>query len=131
MYEHYQQSPITVTQIVSFILRYRGVSNAFKDYPVDGLCSCISDAINDSCMVVDADSFGSIRGVIVAELLPSYNRLHIVGLIALSSASMARFALWLRRQRDKDGFGITAMRRGRIVEYDTERFLNKLERYYG
>jgi hypothetical protein len=125
------QQPITVTQIVSFILRHRGESNAFLNYTPEDLYSTVCDGINDACVVVDSDDIGGIKGVIVASVDRSSNVLHIIGILCLSSNSMARFAGWLRRQRDKDGFNITAMRRGKEVVYDSQRLLDKLISRYG
>ena len=118
--------PTTVTQIVSFILRHRGSSDAFHGADADELYSLVVNAIDDCCIVVDVDSFGGIRGVIVGQLHVGYKRLHIVGLLCNSRGVLYKFAAWLKRQRDKEGFSITATRRGKLVEYDTERLLSKL-----
>lgn len=123
--------PITVTAIVSFILRHRGVSNAFKEWPVDDIKDIVCDGIHNGCIVVDSDFCGFIQGVIVAELDSDNRRLHVVGIIATTSGCLAKFSSWLLRQRDKEGFNITAHRRDKLVNYNTSKLLTKLISRYG
>ncbi len=123
--------PITVTQIISFILRYRGDSNAFREFSVGDLQSIISVGIRDGCIVCDSDFAGSIRGIIVGQLESDNSRLHVVGIIGLEQSCLAKFSAWLLRQKDKHGFNITAHRRGKLVEYDTSKLLTKLISRYG
>lgn len=122
---------ITITNIVSFILRHRGNSNAFKGATAEELYDAIQIAMDDECVVVDSNSFGDIYGVVMAEFHPEYHRLHIVGLLAISPITTAKFAKWLLERKNRDGWEITALRRGRYVAYDTQRLLNKLITRYG
>lgn len=117
---------ILITDIVNFILRYRGNSNAFKGGTKEQIYSMVHNAMGNNCIVVDSDGFGCIRGVIVGDLYPSDRRLHILGLLAVRSNSVRKFAEWLQLQTTYDGYHITATRRGKAVQYDTVKLLNKL-----
>lgn len=117
---------LNINDIVSFILRYRRNSNAFKEATPNQLYDLISDAMVASTIVVDSDCLGSITGVCIAVAYSDTQCLHIVGCICITKGSMQRFASWLLRQHERDGWQLTATRRGKLIHYDTQRFLKKL-----
>ena len=119
---------VTITDVVSFILRYRKHSNAFKDATKEELEHCIQYAIADNCIVINSDFTGRISGVIVAEKQADYRRLHIVGLLCINGQALKSFAKWLKGMQEYEGFALTAMRRGKMVYYDTEKLLTKLSK---
>ncbi len=122
----------TITEIISFVLRYRVGTNAFKDNTPTELYEYLQTAIIGNDMLVDADDFGYIRGLILAKSFVDDCRLHIYGIICLNSKCLSNFALWLRQEARRRNWTLTATRRGKIIEYsNTERFLNKLINHYG
>jgi len=120
----------TITEIVSFILRYRK-NNAFTTETPEELYECLQIAVVQNCLLVDSDSMGIIYGIILGKSFAEDNRLHIYGIICLNSKCIANFAKWLLQEAKRHNWKITAMRRGRMVEYNsTEKLLGKLIRYY-
>ncbi len=122
----------TITEIVSFVLRYRVGTNAFDGANSVELYEYIQESIVNSNCLVDSSDFGDICGVISAQSFIDDKRLHIIGLLCLRSSSLYKFAYWLQKQTERNNWTITATRRGRIIEYkDTQKLLNKLIGLYG
>lgn len=123
---------ILVDDIVSFILRYRNGTRAFNNgETATEIKDCICCAISDECCVVNSSPLDRITGVIVGQLEHKERNIHIVGILCITSESLARFAAWLKQRHDREGWTITAKRRGKFVKYNTERLLTKLITLYG
>jgi len=118
---------ITVTDIVSFILRYRHRGNAFNhgESP-EILYKCVARGIESDCCLVDADCFNRISGVVVGSLDIETRRIHVIGILTTSYHSTIKFAKWFLANYYRDGWKLTATRHGKFVSYDTEKFLGKL-----
>lgn len=120
----------TVTQIVSFILRYRQGGNAFVDEEPGVLANCIQLAIQEQCCVVWSDYFGDIHGIIVAKSYPEQQRIHIYGLLANGHNAIAHFARWLTLDLKKD-WSLTMTRHGRYADVkNTKQFLERIIKFY-
>ena len=120
---------VSITDIVSFILRGRKrCAYLFPDDSVKDLECGVALAIANSCLVVDADCFGNIFGVIVGCPNEDYRRLHIRGLYTVQHGTLRKFARWLL-ETERAGWTITATRRGKDVNYGeqgTQKLLRRL-----
>lgn len=121
--------PITVDEIVSFILRFR-TGDAFMEESPDQLRIYIQCAILEQCCVVDYEPFErKIFGVILAKQYPERKNIHIYGILCVKHRSLIQFAKWLQSEvSERKYWCITATRRGRVIEYDTQKILGKLSR---
>lgn len=120
------QETLTISEIVSFILRYRK-GDAFTQETPEELHAAIQGALDEDCCVVDYDEFThKISGVILAKAYPVRECIHIYGILCIRKCSLIRFARWLERENKRTGWKLTATRRGVAVEYDTKRILKKL-----
>ncbi len=119
----------TISDVVTFILRYRLGSPIWPEANETDIYNLVSDAMESSCIVIDTDLFGLVQGVCIATDYPEDRRLHIVACITISRGTTSKFASWLKNQTTRDGYYLTAMRRDKLVEYrNTERFLNLIKR---
>lgn len=119
---------LTITDIVSFILRYRR-DNAFTTETPEELYNCLQFAICEHSMLVDSDCFGNITGVIVAKPFVEDKRLHIHAILSNSKRSLGKFAWWLLQEAKRNEWTITATRHGKLIAYkDTNKLLAKLSK---
>ena len=111
---------VTVTDIVSFILRYRG-NKVVSSWTVDELNAEISRGIEEKCMCVDVVN-GRVVGVIVGK--KEENNIHVTLALTKRDNSLGSFMSWFLKHYS--GYSLTATRRGKRITYDINKLTSKL-----
>lgn len=99
----------------------------FMDETPEELYDCFQAAIIEECLVVDYDTTtGTIFGCIAAKPYDDEHRIHIYGILCIKRRALVNFAKWLRSSTSKNGYVLTATRRGKFIRYNTTKLLERL-----
>lgn len=118
---------LKIKDAVEFIIRYRR-DKVYRGFSYREIVEDVVDAIRHNAFGWIMDRQGQIVGIVSGEPDPARRVLHIRHFLAIAPV-LKEFAALYRQHYP--GWTITGTRRGKATTYNTNRFMQLLENYYG
>lgn len=119
-----KQQQLTILDLVKFIVKHRRFKGCFNDWSISGIAVSFEKALANNMAAYSVDNItGEITGVVIG--YPKQPGLfHIAGILTTTDDAlkglMGKFTQFWR------GWSISAMRKGRLKIYNTQKLIAKI-----